>query len=111
MVERALAGDAAARQTLEEIARYLGIGIANVVWSLDADIVVIDGALTEAWGLVEPVLRKQLPGNRGLRSRDLLVRPSAFGGEAALIGAATLPLSVVFAQGSFRTDQLRAATR
>ena len=99
IAEMAAAGDGAARQTLEETARYLGVGISNIVWGLDADTIVIDGAITEAWNLIEPVLRRQLPDNLELwGSRNLLVRPSAFGGEAALIGAATLPLSRVFAK-------------
>ena len=51
--------------------------------------------------MVEPVLRRQLPDNNELwGSRNLRVRPSAFGGEAALIGAASLPLSKIFAGNS-----------
>lgn len=93
-------GDPAARQTLEEAARYLGIGISNVAWGLDAEVIVIDGALTEAWGLVDPLIREQLPDNDHLLGlRKLLLRPSALGGEAALIGAATLPFAAVFATG------------
>ena len=98
VVEWASAGDPAARQALQETARYLGIGISNLIWGLDADTVVIDSVITEAWGFVEPVLRRQFPDNRELwGSRNLLVRPSAFGGDAALIGAATLPLGRIFA--------------
>lgn len=110
IVEWAAGGDAQARQTLDETARYLGVGISNIVWGLDADTVVIDAAITEAWGLVEPVLLRQLPGDRELTgSRNLLVRPSAFGGEAALIGAATLPLSTIFARSSQERAPSRAA--
>jgi hypothetical protein len=55
-----------------------------VVWSLDADTIVIDGAITEEWTLMEPLLRVQLPVDSDLwGSRNLLVRPSAFGGEAS----------------------------
>jgi predicted NBD/HSP70 family sugar kinase len=98
IAELAGSGDAAARQTLEETARCLGVGISNVVWGLDADTIVLDGAITEGWPLVEPILRRQLPDYREVwGSRNLLVRPSVFGGEAALIGASTLPLSLIFA--------------
>jgi len=111
ITERATAGDAAARQTIAETARYLGIGISNLIWSLDADTVVIDAAITEAWGLVEPVLRRHLPDDNDLwGSRNLLIRPSAFGGEAALIGAATLPLNKIFA-GSSPVNLLSRAAR
>ncbi len=101
IAEWAARADAAARQTIEETARYLGIGISNLIWGLDADTVVIDATIVEAWGLIEPMLRRQLPDDRELwGSRKLRVRPSAFGGEAALIGAATLPLSRIFAGSS-----------
>ncbi len=98
IAEWALAGDPAARQTTEETARYLGVGISNLIWGLDANTVVIDSTIAEAWKLIEPVLRRQLPENGDLwGSRNVLVRPSALGGEAALIGAVTLPLNKIFA--------------
>jgi predicted NBD/HSP70 family sugar kinase len=101
IAELAAGGDRAARRTLDETSRYLGIGISNLIWGLDADTVVIDAAITEAWGLVEPVLRKYLPESGELwGARSLVVRPSAFGGEAALIGAASLPLRMIFSKSS-----------
>jgi predicted NBD/HSP70 family sugar kinase len=97
ITEWAIAGEAAARQTLEETARYLGIGISNLIWGLDADTIVIDSIIADAWRLVEPIVRKQLPEDRELWGpRNLLLRSSALGGEAALIGAATLPLGRIF---------------
>ncbi len=91
-------GDAAAKQTIVETARYLGIGISNLIWGLDADSIVIDAVVAEAWQLIEPELRKQLPYDLDLWGpRNLLVKSSALGGEAALLGAAALPLSRVFA--------------
>jgi predicted NBD/HSP70 family sugar kinase len=90
-----------------ETARCLGIGISNVVWGLDADVVVIDGAVTDAWHLIEPVIREQLD-NESLAENDVLLRPSAFGGDAALIGAATLPFTTLFATGG--SQQLAGVT-
>lgn len=98
IAELAAAQDPAALQIVREVSRFLGIAISNMVWALDADAVVLDAAITEAWREVEPVLCQQLPGNCEMRGgNNLLVRPSAFGGEAALIGAATLPLAAIFA--------------
>jgi predicted NBD/HSP70 family sugar kinase len=93
----AISRDAVANKTIEETARYLAIGISNLVWCLDADTIVVDAAFTEAWGLIEPVLWRHLPEEHELfGSRNLLLRPSALGGEAALVGAASLPLSDIF---------------
>ncbi len=101
IVAKALAGELSARETIQHTARYLGIGISNLIWGLDADTVVIDSTIADAWDLVEPVLRAQLPDNSELwGSRRLQLRASVLGGEAALIGAATLPLNRVFAGNS-----------
>ncbi len=98
IVEWASAGDPVGTETLNETARYLGIGLSNIVWGLDADTIVIDGAMTEGWSMVEPILRRELPDQRELwGSRNVLVRPSALGGDASLIGAATLNLNRIFA--------------
>ena len=99
----AMEGDPHARATVTATARCLGIGIANTVWALDADAVVIDGILTEAWPLVSAAIRDQFPeGPLFPNFRNLVLRPSALGGQAAVIGAITLPLAPIFSyDGTF----------
>ncbi len=99
----AMEGDAAARAAVTTTARYLGVGIANAVWALDADAVVIDGPVTEAWPLVSAAIRDQFPeGPLFLNFRNLVLRPSSLAGEAAVIGAITLPFAPIFSyDGSF----------
>jgi predicted NBD/HSP70 family sugar kinase len=92
-------GDSAAKEALRETCRYLGIGIANVVWGLDADAVIFDGTLSEAWPLVGSWIAGQFPNPELLNFQDLMLRPSALGGEAATIGAATLPFMRLFSIG------------
>ena len=97
IAQSALNGDAAAVATLEQTAIYLGAGISNIVWGLDADVVVVDGAITGAWRLMAPLIRDQLPDLPELSNLPLILRSSALSGDAALIGAATLPFTTVFA--------------
>lgn len=93
----ALAGDVAAAQALRESARYLGIGISNIVWGLDPDAVILDGAITEAWPLVAPVIADQFAdGREFLNFRNLILRPSALRGQAAILGATALPFQSLF---------------
>ena len=100
IAQLALAGDPAARKTVEETSRYLGVGISNIIWGLDADVVIIDGVICDAWQLVEPMLRAQFPNNRDLPNfRHLVIRKSALAGDAALIGATTLPFTSLFTTG------------
>lgn len=103
IARQAVEGETSAREAIEETARLLATGIANVAWGLDADVVVIDGAITEAWPLLDPVLRTSVSddGYEGV-GLNVLIRPSILGGDAALIGAATLPFTTVFSSGSSR---------
>jgi predicted NBD/HSP70 family sugar kinase len=96
----AMEGDSAATQALRESMRFLGIGIANVVWGLDPDVVLIDGAVTEAWPLVMTAIQEQFPAGREFpHFRDLILRPYALGEDAGIAGALTLPFVRLFATG------------
>jgi len=96
----AMAGDKSAGEALAQTCRYLGVGLANVVWGLDADAVVIDGPINEAWSLVSPMIREQFPKREDIGTfRHLVLRPSSLGGEATIVGAATLPFHNLFNSG------------
>jgi len=96
----AMADDPAARDAVVETCRNLGIGIANAVWALDAETVVIDGAITEAWPLVVRTIRDQFPSGREfINFNNLILRPSSLRGDASIIGAVTLPFVSMFSSG------------
>ena len=60
--------------------RYLGIGLANVIWGLNADAVVLDAPINEAWSIVAPLIRNQFPkGEDIITFRNLVLRPSSLG--------------------------------
>jgi len=98
----ALRGDASARHALRESCRYLGIGLANIVWGLDPDVIIVDGAITEAWSLVKPVIENEFAdGADFLNFRNLVLQRSSLAGDAAIIGAAALPFDPLFRSGEF----------
>lgn len=93
-------GDAAATQALRETMRFLGIGIANVIWGFNADVVIVDGAITDAWPLVVEAIRDQFPkGEEFQNFQNLLLRPCSLGLDASLIGALTIPFVDLFETG------------
>ena len=96
----AQSGDEAAAEALRQTCRYLGIGLANVIWGLNADAVVIDSPMNQAWHFIAPLLQEQFP-NRGdvVNFQNLTLRPACLEGKASLIGAATLPFGGLFASG------------
>ena len=95
----ALEGDVAAREAIAQTSRYLGLGIFNAVWALDVEVVVVEGALSDAWPLVAACIREQFPsGDKFGNFRDLILRPSSLAGEATMMGAAALPFADLFSR-------------
>ena len=97
VVDRALAGEEAARTALSETAHYLGIGISNLIVGLSPETVVVGGPISRAWplvaaALVEPVNRSV---RRGLPSAQIV--PSVLGDQPTLMGAISLVLARKFA--------------
>lgn len=60
LIERARTGDGKAITALNSTARYLGIGLASVINAVDPSFVDIGGEITEAWDLIEPIVREAL---------------------------------------------------
>ena len=91
--------------------RYLGIGVANAVWALDPDVVLIHGSVTEAWPLVMRAIQEQFPNAQEIpHFRDLILRPCALGQDCGIIGAITLPFVSIFATGQVRQPLAAVST-
>jgi predicted NBD/HSP70 family sugar kinase len=60
LIARFRSGDARARSSLEETARYLGIGLAVLVNGLNPGRIFVGGEIASAWDLVEPILRRSI---------------------------------------------------
>ena len=88
----ARAGDPAALEAIEEVGRWLGMGLANLAAALDPSGFVIGGGVSEAGEMLlvpaRAALAAQLPG-RGYRPLPW-VRAAALGAQAGVVGAADL---------------------
>ena len=97
------AGDRSAKQAYERLGFYLGIGVANLINSLDLPMVVIGGGVAQAWPLFAPALfrtvqeysvvyRLATPTQLEFMETDrTYIRPAMLGPSAGLLGAALLP--------------------
>jgi predicted NBD/HSP70 family sugar kinase len=96
LVNKALAGDEAARAAIKETAHYLGIGIANIIQAMGPESIVVAGEITRAWSLIAEDLRAAIESCicREYHSTDLV--KSKFGSDANLIGALSLFLTSKF---------------
>jgi glucokinase len=88
-MERARAGDPAARAGLAEIGRYLGIGIANMIAVLTPDKVVIGGGISASADLLLDPIRNELGRRVRTTSLDAVeIATAELGTWAGAIGAA-----------------------
>jgi glucokinase len=92
----ARSGDAAAIAVLEETAVWLGMGIANLISTLNPQMVVLGGGLMQAGDLmVDTIRRTVLDWAQPLAARDARIELSRLGEDAGLMGAARLALDSV----------------
>ena len=104
VAQLAEAGDPAAIVAFEQLGHYLGIGIANLINTLDLPMIVVGGGVASAWPLFAPEMFrsvKQYSYVYGLASPTQLetmeadrtyIRPALLGPAAGLLGAALLPV-------------------
>jgi predicted NBD/HSP70 family sugar kinase len=97
LIDRALEGEQTARTALTETARYIGIGISNLVVGFSPEAVIVGGAITRAWPLIEKALTEKIERSvrRGLPSARIL--RSTLNGDPTLMGALSLVLASKFA--------------
>ena len=100
LVERALAGERAARDALLETAHSLGTGISNLIVGFSPEAVVVGGRITRAWSLVSEALGETVERSirRGLPSARIIA--STLGDPPTLMGALSLVLANKFASAS-----------
>jgi glucokinase len=92
ITELAREGDAMCVELLEDIGRWLGVGLANLAAALDPARFVIGGGVSAADDLLigpaRDAFRRQLTG-RGYRPEAAIVR-AELGADAGMVGAADL---------------------
>jgi len=92
VTEAAKDGDRLAVELLEEVGRWLGVGLANIAAAFDPGTFVVGGGVSDAGELLlkpaREAFRRTLTG-RGFRPEARILR-AALGNEAGLVGAADL---------------------
>lgn len=104
VAQLANSGDAAAGLAFERLGHYLGIGIANLINTLDLPMIVVGGGVASAWPLFAPAMFRSVleysvvyrlvsPTQLEMMETDrTFIRPALLGPSAGLLGAALLPV-------------------
>jgi predicted NBD/HSP70 family sugar kinase len=97
LVDLAFRGEGNARSALKTTARYLGIGIANLIQGLAPETVIVGGPIVRAWPIIAADLKAAVEASicRGLPSTPII--SSTLGTQPTLMGALSLVLASKFA--------------
>ena len=92
VIAAALDGDAAACELIEEVGRWAGVGVANLVAAFDPSVIVVGGGLGASGGPFLNTLTSSLAQNlyAGSHRPVPIVVPSAFGADAGILGSAMM---------------------
>jgi len=96
VLQAAQSRDPLALDTLQEVARWLGLGIANLVNAFNPELIVLGGALARASEILAPIIETTVEQN-ALRQphESLKIAVSAYGAEACVVGAAAIVLDEI----------------
>jgi glucokinase-like ROK family protein len=103
VVEAAACGDSLAKEALEKIGRYLGIGIASLINAINPELVVFGGPISLAWEFLKPVIDEQLHirALRWLRESTRVVL-ARHGADACVMGGVAAVYHQILARPSDR---------
>jgi len=86
--DEARKGDNLCKRVVEEIGRYLGIGIANIVNLINPEMVILGGGMARAGDLIFEPVRKYVQQNAFTAAMEgVKIVPAALGVNAGAIGA------------------------
>jgi glucokinase len=89
--QAARGGDTTARRVMQEMGRYLGIGIANLINIFNPEMVVIGGGVKDAWDLFIDATREEVRKRAfAYTAERTKIVPSLLGDDAGMVGAAAV---------------------
>ena len=108
IAQMASRGEEPAIKAVQQMARNLSVGIGNVINFLSPNYVVIGGFITEAWSVVEPIIREEVTRQAlpGLFISTEVVK-NHYGSRSGLIGALAVAIREKMRQvGSIESNSL-----
>ncbi len=96
LAEAANGGDTVARQLWEETGVMLGAALADVIWLLNPDAIVLGGGVAQAGELIfEPIRRTIRARTSPVFYEALKVLPAELGNDAGIIGCGALAVDAL----------------
>lgn len=93
-------GEARALRALKDNAKYLGIGISNLIIGFSPQAIIVSGSIVKAWDLIKDDI--QILGQRSIRQEltHTAIIPSTLGDQPTILGSISLVLARKFASAN-----------
>jgi glucokinase len=104
VAEAARAGDALAVALLAGEARWLGIGIVNLLHLVSPRLVLVGGGVSACFDLLEPGIREEVAQRALPAFRGVEIRRAELGSTAGLVGVASLAMDAQLSKSSPSLD-------
>ncbi len=97
LIDLAMQNDENALFALRETARYIGIGMGNLIQGLSPEAIIVGGTIVRAWPLISGDIQSAAAQVICNGIHQTKIMPSTLGGEPGLLGAFSLVLADKFA--------------
>ncbi len=97
IIQKAKEDDANAITALKKTGSYLGIGVSNIIKTIDPQAIIVGGEIVEVWDIIYPEIMKTVEEHAyQFKNQKVSIFPTYNKASSALIGAATLPIMEIF---------------
>ncbi len=97
IISKAREGDTNANDVLRQTGYYLGLGISNIVKTIDPHAIIIGGLITQVWDIVYPEIMEVVRTRAYFgRTKGLEILPTSLKVPPRLLGAAAVAIEKMF---------------
>jgi predicted NBD/HSP70 family sugar kinase len=100
LIKLANKGDEEAVQVFKEIARFLGIGISNLIVGFSPQAVIVSGRIVKVWDIIKDEIRSLAERSVRQELPKTIIRASSIPGSSTLMGSLSLVLASKFASAN-----------
>lgn len=100
LIKLANGGDEEAIQVFRETARFLGIGISNLIVGFSPQVIIVSGRIVKVWSIIKDEIRSLVERSVRQELPETIIRASSLPDSPTLTGSLSLVLARKFASAN-----------
>lgn len=100
LIKLANGGDEEAIQVFQETARFLGIGISNLIVGFSPQVIIVSGRIVKVWSIIKDEIRSLVERSVRQELPETIIRASSLPDSPTLTGSLSLVLARKFASAN-----------